>query len=141
MNDTRIVLSQRQAFELTQADHRLVDLLLDCAKAWPEPTMEVSCIGRTEDEEVAALAKTRVHSDGPPWRACDVRVRTLGPTDEYTLEDQAQADMVCSRLNAAWSYDSARPHLQVAFGLMHGSGPHLHLQIHAASGKTGLVTV
>ncbi len=141
MTETKILLTQRQLFELFQADPRLLDLLLDCARTWPERLLEVSCIGRTEPEEVAAGAKTRIHSNGPPWRAIDVRVRTLGPTDDYTPEDQAMADLVCSRLNAAWSYDQKRPELKVAFGQLHGDGPHIHLQVHAATGKTGLVTV
>src|SRR3990172_2845419 len=122
MIDTKILVTQRGLFEVHDANALLVDLLLDCALLWPEETMEVGDVNRTEAEEVAAGALTRVHSAGKPHRAADVRVRTLGPTDAYEPADQAQADAVCRAINAVWMYNDNVPGKGVAYGALHGRG-------------------
>lgn len=80
----------------------------------------VTCIYRTkaEDDE---LEGTGVHS---AWRALDVRTKDV---DRDAVEDAVE------HLNAEWVYDPRRLRLSVAYAKPHGSGPHLHLQVHPST--------
>jgi len=78
----------------------------------------LTCIYRTfeEDREIGGSA---LHCY---WRAVDVRTRDV---DEATVAHCTDA------LNERWVYDPERPRLVVALSKPHGTGPHLHLQVHA----------
>ncbi len=84
--------------------------------------MVITSIYRTKTEDVR-LGGSGVHS-AKPHRALDIRVKNL------VGDFQEKADEVAAILNANWAYDPDRPHLRVAISKVHGSGPHLHLQVH-----------
>ncbi len=78
----------------------------------------ITSIFRTPAENTAAQAKTLIHCD---WRAADVRTRGI---------DQAMVDDVTGWANARWIYDPIRPSLPVVYSAEHGTGPHMHVQVH-----------
>jgi len=92
---------------------------------WPMPFI-VTSIARTHAEDLA-LGASGIHSSGPPWRALDFRISHLGP------HHQEQADAIAKTINLRWAYDPARPSKLVLFTAPHGTGPHGHVQVHAAT--------
>lgn len=131
MQDSRLCLTARQAFEWRDAHFMLRDLLLDLLALWPDTRMDVTCIGRTAAEEAAAGGRSGIHVAGPNWRAADVRIRALPGNF------QEKADGLAADLNRVWQYDPARPEKRVAVAELHGSGPHIHLQVCPATRKRG----
>ncbi len=79
-----------------------------------------SSIYRTIAENRAAKAKTLVHVT-KPHRGQDIDTRQVSP---------AIVALATERLNAKWHYDPTRPALDVAVSRPHGTGPHIHLQVH-----------
>lgn len=78
----------------------------------------LTSIFRTHEED-RALDASGVH---PAWRAVDVRTRDVPPE---------QATSIGEWINANWQYDPARPKMQCCVYKPHGTGPHLHVQVHA----------
>lgn len=113
-------LDRRRAQEFRVADVRLVALICQALDAWPIGQAVVTSLHRTAEED-ARLGGSGVHVAGPPWRAVDMIGRGMG-WPEY-LE-------VAERLNADWVYNPTAPEKQVAVAQTHGTGPHLHLQVH-----------
>lgn len=66
-----------------------------------------------------ALGGSGVH---PSWRAIDIR--TGGVSKDFV-------DAVVTWVNARWVYDPFRPWLKVAYAKPHGTGPHIHFQVHS----------
>lgn len=119
--------SPRLLREFSDLDGRLYTIFFELAERfWPAPGQpcRVVCIHRTPEEERAAGGQTGIHTQGPPHRAIDVGGANL---------TQAQIDLACRAINLRWEYDSERPTKQVAFGVPHGTGPHIHLQVHPAT--------
>lgn len=115
--------------EFNDIDARLHEIALSLVERyWPDPTKpaRVTCIFRTQAEEIAAGGKTGIHTLSPPYRAIDFGAR------EFT---QAQIDAAAEKLNADWIYDPARPGKLVCFAAPHGDGPHFHLQVHPSTRK------
>ncbi|MBI4916886.1 MAG: hypothetical protein HY825_13645 [Acidobacteria bacterium] len=82
---------------------------------WP---VVLTCLLRTPDED-RALGGSGLH---PAGRAADIRTRDVDP---------AKVAAVVDRLNARWDYHPGdKKGLQVAVSKPHGTGPHLHLQVH-----------
>lgn len=94
------------------ADAEVVARLL----GWPEFT--TTCIYRSPVED-KAIGGSGIHSE---WRAIDIRTRGIAPEI---------VKLLTSRVNLRWIYDDDRPHMTVAYSEPHGTGPHLHLQVHA----------
>lgn len=65
-----------------------------------------------------ALGGSGVH---PSWRAVDVRTFDI-PADHV--------EAVVRWVNSRWQYDPLRPWMKVAYHKPHGTGPHIHLQVH-----------
>ena len=82
----------------------------------------VTSILRTVKED-AELGGTGVHCLG---RAIDIRTRGIA---------QEWVDSVTARVNGIWTYDPERPDKPVAYVKQHGTGPHLHLQVHPQTTK------
>ena len=87
----------------------------------PSKTQRITSIDRTFTED-KALKGSGVHADGPPWRAVDIA------WDNMT---QSQIDNVCSHINSLYQYDLMRPTKVVAYGAPHGTGLHIHFQVHS----------
>ena len=134
MKNTRIVLTPRQLQEVGQLHPTLMEMLRELMMRWPEDTIELSCVGRSWEED-KELGASGIHSAGPPWRAIDVRIRTLGETDEMTPQDQIAADNIADKINAGWLYDPLRPKIEEVISRQHGTGPHIHLQVHPRTRK------
>ena len=127
MSATRIAFTARTLGEYLMCDPRLQGILLYVAREWPPAEMIVGDIYRTEAEEVLAGGVSGIHRQPPQYRAIDVRVTNL-PGDP-----QQAADAIGARVNAQYVYDPARPAKLVAFTAPHGTGPHIHLQVCAAT--------
>jgi len=130
---TRISMSVRQAVEFHDLHPMLVQVVEFLMEGiWPVDELFVTSIYRTREENMEAQARTQIHVVGPPYRALDARITTFG--DDY----QHDVEKITAFVNRAFRYDPARPRLRVAVSHKHGSGPHLHLQVHDATIVTRL---
>jgi hypothetical protein len=122
-----IFVSERQ--ELEWISRSLSPLLVDiveqiaeyAAVTWAWVPLCITSIFRTFSENDAAEAKTQIHCY---WRAVDIRTHGI---------DQAAINDVTRWANTRWIYDPARPALPVVYSALHGNGPHMHCQVHAAT--------
>ena len=58
----------------------------------------------------------------PAWRAVDIRTRDVAPE---------KVEALVRHVNDKWMYGNPlRPLLKVAYHKPHGTGPHIHLQVH-----------
>lgn len=126
---TRITMTKRQFRESGSLHPQLAKVVEYAAQVWPNdvPYMEITSIHRTKGENELAGAKTQMHVVGPPFRSVDLRVWNLG-TLGHVMKDR-MVD-ICMMINYKFSYDPSRPRLKVAFCRPHGTGPHIHLQVH-----------
>lgn len=113
----------RLAQEVPERHRLLVDLMhdfdLEAEKVgWGK--IIVTSMWRTRAENKAAGATTLIHC-AKPIRAADIRIRDVAPEI---------VEMVGNALCARWEYDRKQPRLNVAFWKLHGTGPHMHLQVH-----------
>lgn len=122
MVTTRVNIANDHFIEWTRAHPTLVEVMRDVLRLWPRNELYVTSFNRLVAED-RALGATGIHSDGPPWRAIDIRVISLGP--DYVR----MVDELAVQINRDWSYDSDRANLNVAVSQRHGTGPHLHIQI------------
>ena len=127
MSATRVCFTPRTIGEFRQCDRKLADILCWLATQWPPADLVIVDIWRTPSEELAAGGLSGIHMEGPPYRAIDIRVTNL-PGDP-----QVAADAIGALVNARYVYDPSRPDKLVAFTQKHGSGPHVHLQVHPAT--------
>ena len=118
----RISLSQKHLKEYEKCQVTLKQIFNDLMDIWPIDEIYITCIYRTPEED-KKLHASGVHAT-IPHRAIDVRITTL-PGDYQLL-----ANKISNDLNARWSYDFTRPRLKVAYTKPHGTGPHIHLQVH-----------
>jgi hypothetical protein len=113
--------------EFYDIDHRLHEIALELIERfWPDAShpARITCIFRTQAEEIAAGGKSGIHSLSSPYRAIDIGAKEFS---------QVQIDASAAALNARWLYDPARPAKLVCFSEPHGSGPHFHLQVHPST--------
>lgn len=102
---------------------RLVEVMHDLdliAERFGWKRLVVTSIYRTLEENRAAKAKSIVHCV-TPHRAADIRVWGMSAK---------LLQQVVTELNARWQYDPTRPRYPVAYSEPHGTGPHLHVQVH-----------
>ena len=125
MSAKRIVFNPRNMGELLACEIRLLEVLSVAIAVWPDDELVIGDIHRTLLEETAAGGKSGIHAAGPPFRAIDAKV--AGATIEARW---AKAAAVAGKLNERLIYDPARPEKLVAFAQPHGTGPHVHLQVH-----------
>ena len=100
----------------------MVKVLSFVINLWPEAYIRITSMNRSRAENKAAGAKSLIHVIGPPWRSVDIGGALL---------KQEEIDHIADLVNEAFSYDPKRPgKYKVAYGAKHGSGKHLHLQVH-----------
>ena len=104
----RLSLSPRQAHEFLLVQIVLQKIIIEMLDSWPASTLRVTSISRTLAENDDAGAKTPIHVVGPPYRAIDIRIRSL---DEMWREGAAAA----KRVNRRWIYDPNRRRFKVAY--------------------------
>lgn len=128
MRRPAVHLTEKTLREWYRVDARLLDIVSLALQVWPWDVCRVTSIARLPSED-RALGGSGIHAAGPPWRAVDLAGPRGEPWDPY--------ERAAAEINTKWVYDPARPHLQVAVGRRHGSGPHLHLQVCAATARRG----
>jgi hypothetical protein len=130
MKDTVLVLDRRRAREYAKMDPRLHEITDDALAVWPVSRCHVSSIWRSHSEEVTAGGKSGIHETKDPHRAEDLSGRNINGN----VSDRWRAcGRVATQVNRKWQYDPRRPHLKVAVAAKHGTGPHVHLQVHPRS--------
>lgn len=98
--------------------HPALRLVFDeLVELWVPDDLRISSIYRTPTED-AKLKASGIHVSRP-HRAMDIDVFDWGQAQKYADE-----------INLRWVYDPTRPAFKVALGRPHGTGPHLHLQVH-----------
>lgn len=117
-------LTPRQAKEWGRLHPMLLEVAGELMDLWPSADMVVTSIHRTLEENASAGAKTTVHCTSP-HRAMDIRIKNSMQQDK--------ADDIADWLNSVFSYDPDRPELKVCISKPHGTGPHIHLQVHPKS--------
>ncbi len=129
MIDTVLILPRRQALEYHRCDRRLVELLDDGLRVWPKPRMYAGDIWRSVQENAEAGAATQMHVVEPEsgLRSFDARSHNLAKTIN---ERWAACQLVARAVNRLWIYDPRRPAMVVAYAGKHGTGPHVHFQVH-----------
>ena len=126
-----VILSGRLGQEVFYLHSTLLRIMAETIlPKWPKAELVVTSIHRTPAENTAAGAKSEIHVVGPPYRALDIRIRNLADTLE---ESQHACETFCTEVNNEWVYDPARPKMVVAYGQVHGSGPHAHIQCCSAT--------
>lgn len=124
MSASKVTLTLRGLLEWQDVHLLLQTIVYEVADLWWDDDIEMGDIHRTQAENDAVGSKSTVHVVGPPFRAVDIRTRIEGG------DFQAKADAVAAKINARWIYDPARPKMVVAYSDVHGTGPHLHVQVH-----------
>jgi len=124
MSATSVIFRPRCVAEFLRCDTKLQGIFTWLVYNWPIAEMYVGDIYRTNEENIAADAKSLIHVVGPPYRAIDLHVTNLSG------DPQKNADAIGALVNARYIYDPARPEKLVAFTQPHGTGPHVHLQVH-----------
>lgn len=122
---TSLIIPADKLAQYYRLHSALVDVLFDALSLWPGGTATVTSIYRTPQED-ARLGGSGIHASGPPYRAADL----VGL-------DTPQYEAIADALNHRWIYDPDRPGMGVALGKPHGTGPHLHLQVHPATKRSG----
>jgi hypothetical protein len=125
-----ITLTPKQLTEFKDLDPALAAIFWQLVNLWSSESMTITSIFRTPEQDRKIKGKKRgdyirgVHTVGPPYRAMDISVYSLGPN--WPKEVQRLADL----LNEMWYYDPMRPQKVVCYVTPHGTGPHIHLQVH-----------
>lgn len=113
-----VSISVRHLWQFNSLEPILIEIVGRGFDYAPSSELWVSSIGRTPKEDEG---RSGIHSAGPPWRAVDCG--WIGMTQE-------QIERVCKDVNSHYMYDPVRPHIKVAFGAPHGTGLHIHYQVH-----------
>ena len=122
MNGTRICLTLSQLQNFSSLHPKLRQVVDDVMDVWPNKTLIIISIYRSKAKD-KQIGGSGVHST-TPHRAIDARIANL--KDGF----QEKADEVADVINTIWSYDPSRRNLHLAIAKLHGTGPHLHLQVH-----------
>jgi hypothetical protein len=126
---TNIIMSVKHLNEFLELEWNLLRVFWTLVNLWPDESLSVTSIGRSVTQD-RALGASGIHSAGPPWRAIDISIRTL-------KGGQDAADGLADLVNDMWVYDPRRPTMGVCYAKPHGSGPHIHLQVHPRTRRKG----
>jgi hypothetical protein len=127
---TNIILSPKLLREFGDLDPNLEAIFWQLVNLWISDSMTLTSIFRTPEHDRRIKGKKRsnyirgVHTVGPPYRAMDISVYSLGP--QWPTEIERIAEVI----NDMWAYDPMRPNKVVCYVKPHGTGPHIHLQVH-----------
>lgn len=126
----KIILNAKQLREFEDLHPMLRKIYWALVNLWPAEQMTIRSIHRTREHDQILKGLTKadykpgIHTVGPPYRAMDLRVWALG--SEWQKEIVRLAEI----LNDMFIYDPARPEKVVCYVKKHGTGPHIHLQVH-----------
>lgn len=125
MKYTTCTMNPRHVLELADLHPKLHAVLTSVLAYWRAPTFSIKSIYRTPEHD-RSLGGSGVHATRP-HRAIDIGIRMLAPTKSAMW---GAACVISRRINREFQYDPTRPHLKVAVCKPHGTGPHIHLQVH-----------
>lgn len=131
MNGTVIQFEQHRLAEFLRLPCLLQDIVMDVAEEWPTSHMTIGCIYRTHEED-ARLRGSGVH---PAMRAVDLPGRVLSDNPDLAWTRLSE---IALAVNARWIYDHTRPDKVVCYAAPHGTGPHIHCQVHANTRRVDL---
>lgn len=121
---TRVAFEQRELAQWVRASpmlrHAVFCIQETVERQFGTPVLRCTSLGRTARED-KDLGGSGVHVDFTScggWRAIDFSMRW-----DRVLR-------VAAVVNRKLIYDPLRPHLQVVVTRRHGTGPHLHAQVH-----------
>ena len=121
---TSMIMPPSIFFEAMRLRDPLQDVLRDALIVWPDPTLPIPAgsIYRPFQAE-QDLGRSGYHGmdDLDELGHCCIDL----PTQDWDL-----ARPVATYINNRWIYDPARQLIVVAYAGEHGTGPHVHLQIH-----------
>jgi hypothetical protein len=116
-------MSYKVLMEFLSLEPRLLAVFSQLVNLWKDGSITITSIHRSKEQNRQAGAKSLIHVVGPPYRAMDISIRGL-------TGGQEEAQRICDLLNDIWVYDATRPNKVVAYCKPHGTGPHIHLQVH-----------
>lgn len=117
----RIELLKGDLQELFLIGDHLKVAMLCLLKHWPKgKPFRVTSIYRTPEHD-RELRGSGIHASPPPFRAIDIGGAYIPPSN---LRAAAE------KVNDLLLYDPNRPWLSVAVSKPHGTGAHVHLQVH-----------
>jgi hypothetical protein len=119
---TQVIMAVKQLKEFLELDPTLLKVFWSLVNLWHDETLVVTSIGRSWKQE-RKNGRSGIHAAGPPWRAIDISIRTL-------TGGQAEAERLAGLINSLWQYDPRRAKKPVCYAKPHGTGPHIHLQVH-----------
>jgi hypothetical protein len=128
-----IVLSEKQLVEWPDLAPLLLQVIWLLLREWPGTVFRVNSIHRSREHDRRIKGQTKeeyvpgIHTVGPPYRALDGSIWTLGLP---IVPAMAEVAKVARKINEQWIYDPKRPKMVVCYVLPHGEGPHIHLQVH-----------
>lgn len=120
---TTVTMSFKCLMEMQSLEPRLLSLFSNMVNLWPDGYLRVTSINRSKKQNELSGAKSLIHVVGPPYRAMDISIHGL-------TGGQEKAQEMCDLLNDIFVYDPQRPTKPVAYCKPHGTGPHIHLQVH-----------
>ena len=139
-----VVLPVRCLRERAKTDIRLAAITFLVLEAMPAKirALRVTRIWSSEEEERVIEERVRritgnpkyhtthIHCQPPPYRALDLSIRCVYSGERL---DDREIQRLADHVNLEWAYDPARPGIFCAVARPHGTGPHLHLQVHPAT--------
>lgn len=133
VNETIVIVGRDQLRDLVRLAPMLYEVIEEARRVWPQAKMTLGSMHRTLAEEKVIEHRTgkptsKIHT-ALPVRACDLPMRYRGTVDARW----ESCGRVARGLNRAFVYDPVRPTIGVAFAAKHGTGPHVHLQVHPAT--------
>ncbi len=126
----QVEIGLKQIEEYRDLDPMLHTIFWALINLWPAARIKVNSIHRTPEHDRRIKGKTKaeyqrgVHTVGPPYRAMDISVYSLGS------DWQTEVERLANLINDMFQYDPARPNKVVCYVKPHGTGPHIHLQVH-----------
>jgi len=119
------ITQDRQKEELGDLHPKMHELLFDAVMfakklGWQ---LRITSIYRTHEENENAGALSTIHCQ-KPHRAVDIGALKVSPTLIRDLD---------KHLDDNWVYDPMRPKLTCSYETLHGTGPHIHLQVSPAT--------
>ena len=126
----QIILSPQDLREFGDIHPVLDEIFQAMLNFWPSETVRITSIYRSPEQDriikgqTEAAYKRGIHTVGPPYRALDISVLTIGPGWQRAVEK------ISDKLNEMWQYDYERTEKVVCYAKPHGTGPHIHLQVH-----------
>ena len=119
-----------EALQWVECEPILREVVLSGLQRWPVRSLIVPAGGIHRPQDGGVPGRSGIHAAGPPYRALDGSGRNVVPVKPTQAAQWAVCSKIAMHVNRLWVYDPRRPQFQVAVGKKHGTGPHVHFQVH-----------